>query len=162
MRDQPDIAYDPTAKPETSPNRPFQLYRFITPPAALATRNLAFAGMTTTISTSIVAQAQALWICAFFDAKLDRLPSRETAQWEAVLHSRFGKWRYPCGYGARLPDFVFDAVPYVDMLLRDVGVKTHRKKSKIAEIWEPYGAADYKGLVNEWKRTHVVTPSQTN
>jgi hypothetical protein len=131
-----------------------QLYRFIAPPSTLAKRNIAFAGMLSTISTSICAQAQALWISAYFDGKLDRLPTAEQARWVTTLHARFGRWRYPCGYGARLPDFVFDAVPYLDMLLKDVGLENHRKSGRIAEWTEPYGPGDYKGLTGEWARVH--------
>ncbi|KAJ4310107.1 hypothetical protein N0V94_008613 [Neodidymelliopsis sp. IMI 364377] len=137
-----------------TPNQPFQLYRFMAPPSTLEKRNIAFAGMISTISTSICAQAQALWISAYFDGKLERLPSTEQAHWTTTLHSRFGRWRYPCGYGARLPDFVFDAVPYLDMLLKDVGLESHRKNGRIAEWTEPYGPEDYKGLVGEWAEKH--------
>lgn len=87
--------------------------------------------MIATISTSICAQIQGLWISAFFNGRLDRLPgSLEQAQWQSTLHSQFGRWRYPCGYGARFPDFVFDAVLYVDMLLRDVNLEPHHKKGR--------------------------------
>jgi hypothetical protein len=137
-------------------NQPFRLYRFIAPPATLAAHNIAFAGMITTITTSVCAQAQGLWISAYFDGKLDREPSGAQAQWLTVLHSRFGAWRYPLGYGARIPDFVFDAVPYVDMLLKDVGVKSRRKNGVFAEAVEPYGPEDYKGIVGEWVGSHGV------
>ncbi|KAF1911840.1 dimethylaniline monooxygenase (N-oxide forming) [Ampelomyces quisqualis] len=156
LKDQPEIASSATEQGEKRSNQPFCLYRFLTPPAVLEKQNIAFAGMTSTVSTPIVAQTQALWISAFFDGKLDRLPPREQAQWEAVLHNRFGKWRYPCGYGDRLPDFVFDALPYVDMLLRDLGVKSHRKSGRLADMFEPYGPEDYKGLVSEWAENHIV------
>lgn len=155
LQNQPNV--NKSSRSETdneTPNQPFQLYRFIAPPATFEKRNIAFAGMISTISTSICAQAQGLWISAYFDGKLDRLPSVEQAQWITTLHARFGRWRYPCGYGARLPDFVFDAVPYLDMLLKDVGMESHRKGGRIAEWTEPYGPEDYKGLTGEWERQH--------
>ncbi|KAF2491351.1 dimethylaniline monooxygenase (N-oxide forming) [Lophium mytilinum] len=131
---------------------PLNLYRFIVPPNSLEHRNIAFAGMLTTITTAMCAQTQALWISAYFDTKLARLPaSTRDARWVTMLHSRFVKWRYPCGYGARVPDFVFDAMPYVDMLLGDLGLNKHRKSSSTAEMFDPYGPEDYKDLVNEWK-----------
>ena len=37
-----------------------------------------------------------------------------------------------------------------DMLLNDVGIKTHRKRNQIAEIFEPYKPWDYKGLAREY------------
>lgn len=155
LQNQPNVPKSSRSQTDTeSPNQPFQLYRFIAPPATMEKRNIAFAGMISTISTSICAQAQALWISAYFDGNLDRLPNAEQARWLTTLHARFGRWRYPCGYGARLPDFVFDAVPYLDMLLKDVGVRSHRKSGRIAEWTEPYGPEDYKGLTREWKAKH--------
>lgn len=155
LKDQPDVPDSSRSeKDNKTPNQPFQLYRFIAPPATMQKRNIAFAGMISTISTSICAQAQALWISAYFDGKLDRLPDAEEARWITILHARFGRWRYPCGYGARLPDFVFDAVPYLDMLLKDVGVENYRKSGRMAEWTQPYGPEDYKGLTEEWARKH--------
>ncbi|KAF2133690.1 FAD/NAD(P)-binding domain-containing protein [Dothidotthia symphoricarpi CBS 119687] len=151
LKDQPITARPKQGEDKKdTPNQPFLLHRFIAPPSTLQNRNIVFAGMISTITTSICAQTQALWISAYFDGKLARLASPATARWETVLHSRFGKWRYPCGYGDRLPDFVFDAVPYVDMLLKDVGLESHRKKTALAEMTEPYGPEDYRGLVGEW------------
>lgn len=152
LQHQPNVPQSLRSESDTdSPNQPFRLYRFIAPPATLEKRNIAFAGMISTISTAICAQAQALWISAYFDGELDRLPTPEQTRWLTTLHARFGRWRYPCGYGARLPDFVFDAVPYLDMLLRDVGVRSHRKGGRLREWTEAYGPEDYRGLVGEWK-----------
>lgn len=157
LKDQPDvIKSERSESADETPNQPFRLYRFIAPVSTLQKRNIAFSGMVSCITTSVCAQVQGLWISAYFDGRLDRLSSGEKARWETVLHSQFGKWRYPCGYGARLPDFVFDAIPYVDMLMRDVGLESHRKKSKFAEMTEPYGPEDYKDLPNEWAQQHGV------
>ena len=75
----------------------------------------------------------------------------EDVEYEAALHSRFGRWRYPSGHGAQYPDFVFDAVPYCDMLLQQLGLESHRKGSAIAELFYAYGPEDYRGLMDEWK-----------
>lgn len=73
--------------------------------------------------------------------------------YETLLHNRFGKWRYP-GPGAakagKYPDFVFDALPYLDLLLSDLGLRVHRKGGWWSEICEAYSPRDYKGLVGEW------------
>lgn len=153
LRDQPNLDnISKVSEKIGGTNRPFRLYRFMVPPSTCEVRNLVFAGMTTTITTAIIAQTQALWISAYFDRKLDRVPqSKEAMDWETTLHSQFGKWRAPCGYGARVPDFVFDAIPYVDMLLRDLGLKSHRKDGVLEEIFGAYGPEDYRGIVDEWK-----------
>ncbi|KAL2022824.1 hypothetical protein VTK56DRAFT_4355 [Thermocarpiscus australiensis] len=156
----------------STPLTPWTLYRFMVPPSArfLQTRDIAFAGVLLNFSTFMVAHAQSVWISAYFN---DQLPARvvpplrpgsvhkdagvipkakTVAQIrdETVLHARFGKWRYPAGHGAQFPDFVFDALPYVDLLVNDLGLKVHRKKGWLAEITEPYGPEDYKDLVAEF------------
>jgi hypothetical protein len=140
----------------TPKNDPFRLYRFMVPPARMTDRNIAFAGLVSSVSTSICASVQALWIAAFMDGKLARLPTTddEVAR-EVVLHTNWGKWRHPTGYGASLPDFVFDAIPYTDLMVRDLGLCPNRKPSWWREISEPYGPEEYKGLVDEWAAKHL-------
>ena len=139
-------------------NEPIRLFRFMVPPAFVPKRNLAFAGMLSCVTTPIAAAVQGLWISAFLDNKLDRLPSsQEDIRWETVLHTQFGKWRHPTSYGPSFPDFVFDGVPYLDMLLKDLHVESHRKKGMLADWFDPYGPEDYVGLVAEWKEGHEMT-----
>ncbi|KAI3394500.1 hypothetical protein diail_2634 [Diaporthe ilicicola] len=148
---------DPTSHTRLTP---YTLYRFTVPPSSrfLITRDIAFAGLVTNFSTATTHYIQALWTSAFFDGDL-AVPKPETdtyqesvekLQYDTILHSRFGKWRYPAGRGSQLPDFVFDAVPYFDLLLGDMGLQVHRKKGWFAEATEPYGPADYRNLVSEW------------
>ena len=148
-----DIPADPadTFAP-TRLNQPYRLYRFMIPPSLISDRSLGFAGVPMCISTSIVATIQALWLCAFFDGKIS---VDGHVEYETVLHSRFGKWRYPAGHGSKYPDFAFDAVPYFDMLLQQLGLQSHRKGGRIAEWFHPYGPEDYRGLVDEWKAKYV-------
>ncbi|RDW64600.1 pancreatic hormone-like protein [Coleophoma cylindrospora] len=155
LKDQPSI--NKSTSKATTPNQSFKLYRFMVPPSMVDDKTIAFAGMVTTITTSMCAQLQGLWISVYFDGKLDRLPeSKEGLYWETTLHSRFGKWRYPSGHGAMLPDFVFDAMPYIDLLMADLGLHVHRKSGALAEIFQPYGPEDYQGLVMEWKKNHIA------
>lgn len=145
LRDQPTLRTPPKK------TEPFRNYRFIVPVDHVSNCNIAYAGMVSTVSTTMFANAQALWISAFFDGKLHREPKNQAeVTQEVMLHTQFGKWRYPCGYGAELPDFAFDSVPYVDLLLNDLGLKAHRKKTQLMEMTEPYKPRDYKGLIDEW------------
>ncbi|KAL8698726.1 MAG: hypothetical protein Q9201_006410 [Fulgogasparrea decipioides] len=167
-------------------DQPFQLYRFMVPPAYINDRSIGYTGMMLSLHTSICAQAQALWLTAYFGGDLPRsafsvsdrtlsLPNgtskpttsakpasprpfdQESITWQATLHSRFGHWRYPAGHGKRFPDVAFDAIPYVDMLLRDLGLEWKRKWKQGGwgkwwrELFWPYGPRDYIGLVDEWK-----------
>lgn len=153
---------DGDGSPE-SLDRSFQLYRFMVPPAFIDDRSIAATGMMISIHTASAAQAQALWVTAYFSGHLphtatvpssanDPRPTFDKAKvrWEAMLHNRFNKWRYPGGFGKRFPDIVFDAVPYIDMLLRDLGLEHRRKNSWWGELFHPYGPQDYGGLVEEW------------
>ena len=153
----------------TSATTPFLLYHFITPPQEKFLRNkdIAFSGFNMNFSNAMTAHLEGLWISAFFDGKLARDPSAavgaargsgaatlEQLQYDTVLHNRMGKWRYPYDYGAKHPDFVFDAVPFMDMLLADLGLKVHRKKTWLKEITEPYGPEDYRDVNDEWERKY--------
>lgn len=157
LRNQP---VSRNAKPTTDEKRestpePYRLYRYMVPPAFAQSRTLAFAGAYRSIATHIIAQTQALWITAFFDNQIPALSSPdpgafERVLYETVLHTQFGKWRYSKGFGARFPELWFDSLPYVDLLLKDVGVQNQRKRSWWAERFTPYLPPDYKGIVEEY------------
>ena len=45
----------------------------------------------------------------------------------------------------------FDSLPYVDLLLKDLGLSRHRKGGwGWRELFVPYDQGDYRGLVAEW------------
>lgn len=46
--------------------------------------------------------------------------------------------------------FSFDAMPYLDMLLRNPGVGTRRNGTFVKELFDPYGRRDYVVLISEW------------
>ena len=202
LRDQPVI--NPKYKPPTvyiasgdkekslsdpyKLDQPFRLYRFMVPPAYINNFNIGYMGMFMSIHTCLCAQAQALWLTAYFrgdlprsspadrpnhtlvrgtakpdsDIKFSNNPSRasfdsKAITWQTILHSQFGRWRYPAGHGNRYPDVAFDGIPYVDMLIRDLGLEWKRKWKQGGwtkwwkEIFWPYGPEDYVGLVEEYK-----------
>ncbi|KAL2206382.1 FAD/NAD(P)-binding domain-containing protein, partial [Sarocladium strictum] len=139
----------PATEAETAPNSPYttpMLYHFMVPGTAefLRTKDLAFAGQVTNFSNVICAHIQGLWISSFFDGKLTH-----DVHWQTVLHNRFGKWRYPKDAGAKHPDFVFEAVQYLDMMMADMGLKVHRKSGWLKEITDPYGPEDYRDINDE-------------
>jgi cation diffusion facilitator CzcD-associated flavoprotein CzcO len=163
LRKQPIVNHQHTARILMSGNgenagvamaRPFRLYRFMVPPDLIRDQSIGFAGMVTNFGSLTCAQVQALWLTAYLDGKLrlnDTSPTfYDDVQWDATLHSRFGKWRHPFG-NRYVPDFIFDLVPYIDWLLGDLGLKVHRKGGRLAEWFEAYGPADYRDLVCEWK-----------
>ena len=77
--------------------------------------------------------------------------------YDTALFNRFSRWRYPMGYGARYPDIIFDAIPYFDLLLGDLGLKTWRKGwGWFGELFGgAYMQEDYRDLVEEWLRSYT-------
>jgi hypothetical protein len=60
----------------------------------------------------------------------------------------------------------FDSLPYVDLLLNDLGLSHHRKDGwGWRELFVPYDQGDYRGLVAEWikniqyPKEHSATPN---
>ncbi|KAL8856738.1 MAG: hypothetical protein Q9178_006695 [Gyalolechia marmorata] len=196
LRDQPvknNNYRSPTSSVSSDDNdpynldQPFRLYRFMVPPAYINDRSIGYTGMMLSLHTCVCAQAQALWLTAYFGGDLSQnafpvadrtlcltdgtselAPSDKTASannafdqesitWQTTLHSQFGRWRYPSGHGKRFPDVAFDAIPYVDMLLRDLGLEWRRKWKRGGwgkwwrEVFWPYGPEDYVGLVDEFR-----------
>lgn len=141
---------------------PYMLHRFIVPPSErfLRTRDIAIVGMCGNFSNTISAHIQGLWISAYFMGRLANDPgaavgdpaTMQKLRYQTVLHNRWGKWRYPTDWGNKAPSFIFDAVPYLDLLQNDLGVKPHRKGGPLAEVYSPYMAKDYRNINEEWAK----------
>lgn len=129
---------------------PFRLYRFIAPPGLTAQgdRSIVFAGYTAILLGRIRDEVAGVWMYAYLNNKLDI--DVDKVHWEAALHNRWSKRRCPYGFGARFPDFVFEQIPYFDLLLQDLGLPVRRKGGLIREIFESYGPEDYRGIAEEW------------
>ncbi|KAI8962618.1 FAD/NAD(P)-binding domain-containing protein [Daldinia sp. FL1419] len=157
--DQKGISTD--VKPRT-PLTPYMLHRFLVPasPRFLGPRDIAFIGCQTNFSNNITAHITGLWASAYFSGKLTRDPSTaiddndelKKLQYETVLHNRSGKWRYPTEWGSKGPNFIFDAVPYFDLLLKDLGLNPFRKGGVFTEVFNSYGPEDYRYINEEWLR----------
>lgn len=162
LTEQKGIKSDDQVTP-CKPLTPYMLYHFLVPPSErfLRTRDIAIVGVVTNFSNVITAHLQGLWVAAYFSGRLANDPSAAVGnkeavtrvQYEAVLHNRFGKWRYPTD-GTRSPAFIFDAVPYLDLLQTDLGLNPHRKGSSWSDIWSPYGPRDYQGVNEDWEKKY--------
>ena len=152
---------------------PWRLFRGIAPPDN-PYRDIVFLGMMMSLQTFMRDEIVSLWGYAYLNMKLS--PERMTSlsvpmndksggrhqiadtesSWlyDTALFSRFGRWRYPMGFGARFPDFIFDGIPYVDLLMRDLGLRRWRtRRGWFGEVFRGgYGPSDYVGLVDEWRR----------
>ncbi|KAL6242461.1 hypothetical protein RBB50_010601 [Rhinocladiella similis] len=144
-------------------------YRFMVPPdgRSLENKNLAFIGAHSSIHAAVVAQAQALWISAFFNGKLKHLQpgniDPSAVRYDTILHGIYGMLRRPkeCGGASgRYPDLVFDSIPYVDILLQDLELDSVRKRGIWNNIFKPHLPADYRGLVKDWKIRNPIEESE--
>ncbi|KAI1650987.1 FAD/NAD(P)-binding domain-containing protein [Daldinia loculata] len=149
-----------TGEKSRTPLTPYMLHRFLVPasPRFLRPRDIAFVGCQANLSNVITAHITGLWVSAYFSGKLTRDPSKviddkaemEKLQYETVLHNRFGRWRYPTEWGNKGPNFIFDAVPYFDLLQRDLGLDPFRKSNALTEMYDSYGPEDYRYINEEW------------
>ena len=98
--------------------------------------------------STIAAEADAAPDPEFGKAEVNEATSR--IMYETVLHTQFGKWRNGRGFGARFPELWFDCLPYVDLLLVDIGVQNRRKNSWWGERFTPYFPKDYAGIIAEY------------
>jgi len=150
LRDRPATSPESNAEVEQDC---WSLYRGMIPLGFLKTHNFAWAGMSLSLRGCLCAEIQALWIIAFLDGKVDAtLPSREQAEWQPLLQSRFYWWKAPMGMGGSRTDMAFETMPYIDTLIKDLGLKPGRKRSWWREIFEWYGVDDFRGIVDEWLR----------
>ncbi|KAM3421912.1 Dimethylaniline monooxygenase [N-oxide-forming] 2 [Cercospora zeina] len=152
----------PPSHSSPSTTQPQRLHRLITPPLLSATgdRTLAFAGAGANISHILKATITSIWIYAYFTDKLSIDPCHHLGEtqvcYEAALTQRWSLRRYTYGFGKRFVDFVWDAVPWNDVLLKDLGLEWKRKKGAWfgvrwwREMFEPYTVADYRWLGQEW------------
>ncbi|GKZ79520.1 hypothetical protein AnigIFM56816_003719 [Aspergillus niger] len=151
----PYLRNPPRGIPYKQDVSPFRLYRGIAPPslASKGDNSIAYVKMVHSTSNIIIAECQALWTFAYLTGRLEI--DKEDVYHQTALLSRYGKHRYPCGFSSWYPEFVYDAVPYADMLLSDLGVNHKRKPTLRAEIFEGYTIHDYRGINQEWKEAQM-------
>ncbi|KUL81709.1 hypothetical protein ZTR_09513 [Talaromyces verruculosus] len=156
----PYLCNPPPAIPYKQNVSPYRLYRGIAPPS-LATKgdnSIAYIKMVHSTSNMIIAECQALWTYAYLNGKISI--DKTDVYHQAALLSRYGKHRYPCGFSAWYPEFVYDAIPYADMLLYDLGLKRWRKPTLKKEIFEGYTIHDYQGINREWLTAQMKAASK--
>lgn len=152
----PYLQNPPASKLPYEPNiTPLRLYRGIAPPnlTSKSTHSLAYIKMFHSTANITVAEVQALWVYAYLNDKI-KIQTENVYEQTALL-SRFGKLRYPWGFSAWFPETVFDSVPYVDMLMRDLNLRYRRKSSMRKEVFECYTSRDYQGINAEWAGRHT-------
>ncbi|KAK5991484.1 FAD-dependent monooxygenase DEP4-like protein [Cladobotryum mycophilum] len=141
-----------SAPPE--PYTSWCLHRAIAPPSQTcekSAKNLAFLGLFSTLPTAALSEIQSLWAIAFLHHRVEVPETAMSSRRGAASWTRWSRLRYPFSQASKYMDTSFDIVPYFDVLLSDMQLRSRRKSSWWRELIEPYSAADYKGLVDEFK-----------
>ncbi|RDH18720.1 dimethylaniline monooxygenase [Aspergillus niger ATCC 13496] len=153
----PALRHQPAVKTLYKPRlSPFRLYRGIASPemTAKGDQSIAFLGMLNGTSNALLIEVQALWTYAYLN---NQVPiDRSKVYYQTALTSRYGRHRHPCGFASWYPETIFDAIPYSDMLLMDLGINRWRKRSWLREVFEDYTVHDYRGINQEWKQQHKI------
>ncbi|KAF8533366.1 hypothetical protein BDD12DRAFT_799267 [Trichophaea hybrida] len=128
--------------------QPFRLYNRIVPPEMIerGDRSFAFVGAVRGVGTAICAEATALWAAAWLSGNLEVGLSREEMEWDVAMRNAFSRKRYAVS-GAAGTCVLYEYLPMVDHMLRQLGVEHRRKRDKgrMGEFMEPYFPRDYRG-----------------
>ncbi|KAK5999101.1 FAD-dependent monooxygenase DEP4 [Cladobotryum mycophilum] len=115
--------------------------------AAQGDRSIIFPGFIHTIYTPLVAEVQALWGVAFllglYDPPAQDEMEQEIAEWNVWTRKRY------VAQGRKHAYAIYDFLPYIDMLLKDLDINTRRKKNWFKNMFQPVAPRDYNGLVDE-------------
>ncbi|KAL2138829.1 hypothetical protein VTI28DRAFT_6192 [Corynascus sepedonium] len=135
---------------------PSNHYRRLIVPAMAAAgdRSIIFPGFIHTIYTPIVAEVQALWGVTFLLGLHDP-PSLGSMEAEVALWNAWTRKRYGI-QGQKHAYAIYDFLPYIDTLLRDLGINSRRKKSWFAHWFAPNYPREYKGLIDEFRSALAV------
>ncbi|TGO51376.1 hypothetical protein BOTNAR_0358g00080 [Botryotinia narcissicola] len=130
------------------PTTPTRLYNLFAPINDLENPSLVFLSHIHLSNAFRLAEAQAIWTTAYFSSHLS-LPRLQEARREIAYQNTFSKLRYPA-HGEQGSYFPLDLVAYTDMLMREVGLGSHRKKGWWTDLVGPCVAGDYGGMRGEY------------
>ncbi|KAK0111257.1 monooxygenase [Cadophora gregata] len=142
----PRLTVQPNFPHHTPKATPGRLYRHIAPISDQEDRSIVFLGTIGTTQSFLVAEVQALWATAYLSGSLS-LPGDEKMRDEVALATAWRRRRY-VGDGYT---FIYEQLPYMSMLIRDLGLNDLRKGGGWREILSPYKSADFRGLLDEWR-----------
>jgi dimethylaniline monooxygenase (N-oxide forming) len=132
------ILQDPPKHTHLAESRtPFRLYRGMAP---LTDPSILFLNHVTFVNKTFGAEVQAMWAVAYFDGNVD-IPSlaereRDVATWIAWCKRRY------LSNGELGINLLFDAVPYADLIMNDMGVTKHKGKGWLGDFFSPFLPAD--------------------
>jgi dimethylaniline monooxygenase (N-oxide forming) len=122
---------------------------------AVTDHDIVFLGKVGTGNHSRIAEAQALWVVAALDDILStRGPAvlllREGMEKAVAETVAWCRRRY-LAKGEKGNWFYWDVLPYTDLLLRDLGLRSHRGRGWWKDWFRPCYAGDFEGLMREYR-----------
>ncbi|KAH8645854.1 putative dimethylaniline monooxygenase [Tricladium varicosporioides] len=130
--------------------RKWRLYRRVVPLelAEKGDRSLVILGQIHTVQTPLVSEMQSFWAILYLLGELN-LPdkvtmAKEIAEWNAWTRKRY------LSQGQKFPYSLYDFLPYVDTLCKDLNINSRRKPNVVAEYFSPYRPEDFNGFIDEY------------
>ncbi|RBR21454.1 hypothetical protein FVER53590_01737 [Fusarium verticillioides] len=164
LREAPSRYRDSKATKRTGhgPNRHYR--RLVVPElAARGDRSILFPGHIHSAFTPLAAELQALWGVSWMLGWRD-LPPREEMEVEAANFNAWTRKRY-LEQGKKHSYFIYDYIPYIDTLMKDLGLNPFRKSSVFEEWFVRYKPSDYKTILDEYlslrRHQHGIEGAET-
>ncbi|KAI1437787.1 hypothetical protein GGR50DRAFT_604528 [Xylaria sp. CBS 124048] len=154
----PQLKYTKGSDP--SQQKRWNLYQRVVPVsmAAKGDRSLAILGQIHTIQTPLVAEVQSLWAILYLLGEIE-LPDVDTMAKEVALWNTWTRKRY-LNQGQKHTYSLYDFLPYIDTLFRDLKLDSHRKANFVLELLSPYEPSDFNGFVEEYIRNSTMSGRQ--
>ncbi|KAK1621870.1 hypothetical protein BDP81DRAFT_510787 [Colletotrichum phormii] len=111
-------------------------------------RSLVILGQIHTIQTPLVSEVQSLWAIHYLQGELP-VPDLDTMATEVALWNAWTRKRY-LNQGQKFPYSLYDFLPYVDSLFKDLGLNSRRKTNPVSEMLVSYRPNDFRGFVNKY------------
>ncbi|KAF1841193.1 cofactor FMO1 enzyme is FAD [Cucurbitaria berberidis CBS 394.84] len=139
---------DASRSADQGPNRHFR--RLVVPElAARGDRSILFPGHIHSAFTPLAAELQALWGVSWMLGWRD-LPPREEMEFEAATFNAWTRKRY-LEQGKKHSYFIYDYIPYIDTLMKDLGLNPFRKSNVFEEWFVRYKPSDYSTILDEYR-----------
>lgn len=141
----PLLKHAPPHRQQHTSMTPSRLYKAMLP---VSDHSIVFLGRMMLGNHFRNAEVQALYAVAALDSRL-QLPTKNDMRKDTAMVLAWNKQRY-LQKGQLGMWFYFDMVPYTDMLLDQLGLKSHRR-NYWKDLFETCWARDLRGLVAEYK-----------
>ena len=131
---------------------PCRLYKAMVPVVEIEDHSIIFLGKLVVGNNFRVAEVQALWAVAYLDGNIQlerqvmELEIGETVAWcrrRYLSKGDLGSW------------FYFDTLDYTDMLLEQLGLRSHLSRGWLKDLLGPCKAADLKNLADEYIKAYL-------